>query len=254
MTHPSNFKDLFSGHAQDYALFRPRYPQELFAYLAELPRSRDVSKDRVWDCGTGNGQAAAALAEHFPQVVATDPSAEQLKNATPHPRVLYKVGTAEASGLDAASVSLVTVAQALHWFRFQEFFKEVRRVCPQGHLAVWSYGLAQVQPDIDAAVLNFYQGEIDRFWEPERRHVDHGYRDIEFPFAEVSAPAFRMRAEWSVDQCIGYLGTWSAVKKARRELTHDPLLPLAERLRALWPAAEKKLIRWPLALRVFQVS
>jgi methylase of polypeptide subunit release factors len=71
------FKDHFSRHAADYAKFRPRYPNELFAYLASI----SPSHERAWDCATGNGQAAGALAAKFHSVIATDGSAKQIENA-----------------------------------------------------------------------------------------------------------------------------------------------------------------------------
>jgi hypothetical protein len=74
------FQDHFSGHASDYARARPRYPPALFGALAVLAPGRSLA----WDAGTGNGQAAAGLAEHFTCVVATDPSAAQLAEAAPH--------------------------------------------------------------------------------------------------------------------------------------------------------------------------
>src|SRR3954470_6795879 len=77
------FKDHFSKQAADYAKFRPRYPKQLFQWLASLAPSRDLG----WDCATGNGQAAVELAEVFLRVVATDGSETQIANADPHPRV-----------------------------------------------------------------------------------------------------------------------------------------------------------------------
>src|SRR5438132_213598 len=93
MTAP--FKDHFSTHAADYRAFRPTYPPELFAFLAASAPARDLA----WDCGTGNGQAALLLADHFARVFATDASAGQLTNAEPHPKVEYAVAPAEACPL-----------------------------------------------------------------------------------------------------------------------------------------------------------
>ena len=144
------FKDYFSNHAIAYAQFRPRYPRALFSYLAEVAPARETA----WDCATGNGQTAHALTEHFAHVIATDGSQEQLNQATPHERITYRRATAEDSGLDAASSDLVTVSQALHWFDFDAFYREARRVLrPSGVWAVWSYDLLRVTPEIDADSL-----------------------------------------------------------------------------------------------------
>ena len=104
----STFKDHFSGHAAAYADARPRYPAALFAWLSTLTPQHDTA----WDCGTGNGQAALGLAEHYRQVIATDPSKEQIGNAFTHRRISYRVAPAEAPGLASRCVDLVTVAQA----------------------------------------------------------------------------------------------------------------------------------------------
>ncbi|MGZ6972128.1 MAG: class I SAM-dependent methyltransferase, partial [Thermoanaerobaculia bacterium] len=93
-----------------------------------------------WDAGTGSGQAAGGLAEHFAEVVATDASADQIAHATPNARVTYIVAPAESSGLPDRWADLVTAGQAVHWFDQKRFFDEVRRVvAPGGAVAVWAY-------------------------------------------------------------------------------------------------------------------
>src|SRR4051812_43723565 len=90
-----SFQDLFSERAARYAQARPDYPAALIGFVASLAGKRELA----WDCGTGNGQAAVALAEHFAHVIATDASDRQLAAARPHERVEYRVARAEASGL-----------------------------------------------------------------------------------------------------------------------------------------------------------
>ena len=113
----SGFNDHFSAQSADYVRHRPLYPRELIAFLAGLGGRR-----LAWDCATGNGQAAIALAGHFDRVIATDASSAQIEAAIAHPDVSYHVATAEESGLTADSADLVTVGQALHWFDTGRFF------------------------------------------------------------------------------------------------------------------------------------
>jgi len=49
-----NFEDHFSRQSQQYAQYRPHYPDEIYAYFASLARGYSLA----WDCDTGNGQAA----------------------------------------------------------------------------------------------------------------------------------------------------------------------------------------------------
>ena len=243
-----NFKDYFSSHAADYAQFRPGYPLELFAYLAEIAPARA----RAWDCATGNGQTACALAEFFAEIIATDGSQTQLHQATPHERVVYRRAVAEDSPLEDASCDLITVSQALHWFNLDKFYAEVRRILrPGGVLAVWSYDLLKVTPEIDAALQHFYQDLVGPYWAPERELVEKGYRTIPFPFAELAPPVFQMTARWSLLHLLGYLRTWSATQNFIKANNYDPLPQVGEDLQKLWgdPAAERK-ISWPLGMRV----
>jgi SAM-dependent methyltransferase len=246
------FKDHFSGHAAEYAQFRPRYPAEMFAYLGSIAPARELA----WDCATGNGQAAVELAVHFTCVIATDASAQQIDNAEPNERVEYRVAPAEASGLAAESVDLINVAQALHWFDIPRFFVEVKRVLkPQGLLAVSAYNLLTIDAQIDALVNHLYHVTTAPFWPPERDIVEANYRTIEFPFPELEMPKFEMRAQWNLQQLLGYLQTWSATKKFMAENGYDPVEALAAELQRLWPDEnQRREVRWPLLLRLFRSS
>jgi SAM-dependent methyltransferase len=245
-----NFKDHFSAQASDYARFRPRYPAELFAYLAEICHERNLA----WDCATGNGQAATALAEHFGHVTATDASVKQIEKAELHSRITYRVAAAEQSGLETSSCDLVTVAQALHWFDLTAFHAEVKRVLkPAGVLAVWNYTFLQITPEIDALVKHFYDEIVGPFWPPERKLVEKGYREMPFPFQEVEPPHFRMIARWSLEELLGYLRTWSATQRYMQANASDPLVPLDRDIANIWGNREiKRPVLWPLELRVGQ--
>jgi len=150
----TTFKDHFSGHAADYAKFRPNYPPKLFDHLASISPQRELA----WDCATGSGQAAVGLAEHFAKVIATDASAQQIESAQPHPSISYRVAPSEASGIDPDSVDLILVAQALHWFDMDRFFTEAKRVSKKGGiLAVSTYTHVSSNPEIDAFLSKFYR-------------------------------------------------------------------------------------------------
>lgn len=248
----AGFQDHFSGHAADYALFRPRYPGALFDHLASLAASRQ----RAWDCGTGNGQAAVALAERFAEVVATDASAEQIANAEPHPRVRYAVAPAERSGLEPGSVDLVTVGQALHWFDRERFWTEARRVMRQDAvIAAWCYERFTIGPGLDPVLARLYDDVVGRDWPEERALVENGYRDIRFPFDELRAPELWLEAAWDLARLVGYIGTWSATRRYRARTGNDPVCLVRSELEAAWgdPAASRT-VRWPLRLRVGRIG
>lgn len=246
MSGPAAFKDHFSGHAESYARHRPVYPAELFAWLASAAPDRR----RAWDCGTGNGQAAVALAAHFDEVVATDPSEPQVASAFPHPRVRYRVVPAEAAGIEPSSVALITVAQALHWFDIPVFYRAAdAALVPGGVLAIWGYGLMDLPPELDRVLQHLYADIVGPYWPAERMMVMEEYRDVRLPFEEVAAPAFSMEQRWTLDEMLGYLRTWSASKRYEAAVGSDPVALVAADFAAAWGDEAERTIRWPLYLR-----
>jgi len=242
----ASFKDHFSGHAASYAAARPDYPPELFSWLA----GQSPAHTLAWDCATGNGQAARALAGHFKHVIATDASAEQIAQAVPQPGIEYRIAAAESPGLDPKSADLVTVAQAVHWFDRPRFYEAAHRILrPGGLIAVWSYGLFVIDPALDDIVNRFYDGVIGPYWPPERELVDAHYTTLDFPFEEITPPAFVMERDWTRDQVLAYLRTWSAVQRYRHDTGHDPVSLISEAFTRRWGDAARRRVHWPLYLR-----
>lgn len=242
------FADHFSTQASTYAARRPRYPEALFAWLAAQAPARGTA----WDAGCGSGQASLGLAAHFGTVIASDPSAAQIAAASVHPRVHYRVEPAETPSLAAASVDLVSVAQALHWFDQERFHAAVRRVLrPGGVIAAWTYALCRVDAAVDAAYDRLYEPILGPYWPPERRHVESGYRELPFPWPPIAAPAFELSVRWNLDAYRGYLRSWSATQRYIDRHGSDPRALVDAELAAAWgdPAVEREVV-FPLALRV----
>jgi SAM-dependent methyltransferase len=217
----------------------------LFRWLGSIAPAKKLA----WDCATGSGQAAVELSEIFECVIATDASEKQVANAERHSGVIYRVATAEASGLESQSVDLITVAQALHWFDLQQFYAEARRVLKsRGVLAAWAYKLATVTPSIDAVVNHYYSDVVGPFWPAERVLVEK-FEELSFPISQVETPAFEMGAEWSVEQLLGYLRTWSATQRFMAAEKRDPLTDIETELRQSWGEQQRRVV-WPLTVKV----
>lgn len=243
-----NFKDHFSRQADGYARFRPTYPAALFRYLASLVDRPGV----CWDCATGNGQAAIALAEYFGQVIASDASEAQIAQAAAHPRVSYRVATAERSGLDSESIDLLTVGQAFHWFDRAAFFAEAKRVLrPNGVLALWCYEVCAVSADCDAVIDRLYTDIVGEYWPPERAMIETGYAGVDMPGTPIAAPGFDMSLDWTAADMLGYLRTWSAVKRYEAALGSDPVAEIEAALHDAWGSGRRR-VSWPLKLKISQ--
>ena len=246
------FEDHFSELAAAYAAHRPGYPQALFEYLASLAPGRALA----WDCGTGNGQAAVALAQYFEQVSATDASARQIEQAFAHERVRYAVEAAEHTSIAAGSVDLTTVGTAVHWFDFEAFYAEVRRVSKPGAvLAVWTYHLPLIEPAVDACLERYYRQTLAGYWPERIRYLEERYRTLPFPFTEIETPPFEARATWNLAALLGFLSSWSAARNYAEQQGRHPLHEIMDELQRAWGDAEQeRLVRWPLHLRVGRVA
>ena len=246
----AGFKDHFSGAAEGYAEARPQYPDALIDRLAaDLPPGAVA-----WDCGCGSGQLSVGLARRVGRVVATDASGAQIAQAAAHPQISYRVASAEASGLPAASVDLVVAAQAAHWFDLPAFYREIRRVAkPGGRVALVGYGPQHLPdaPAVDAALRAFYGETVGPYWPPERALVETGYADLDFPFADRPTEWLAIRQDWTLDRLLRFIATWSAVSAYRAATGGDPLPLLAQQLAALWgPVERPRRVVWPLFLRL----
>ena len=248
-----SFKDHFSRRAAIYATYRPHYPKSLFEYLTTLTGAHDLALD----CGTGNGQAAVELAQYFAQVIATDPSSAQIANATQRRNIEYRVARAEQSGLPPHSVDLVTAAQALHWFEPVAFYGEARRVLKRdGAIAVWGYGDPMLDdPSLQKLLHHFNRVKLEPYWFPERKLLLDGYRTIDFPFDELTPPAFDLNVSWTLEELLGYLRTWSSTARYVEQNGVDPVNELESVIAPYWGEYEKpRTVSWPLHLRVGRLA
>lgn len=242
----------FDSDGQDYARFRPDYPPALADHLAGLCERRQLAVD----VGCGTGQLSTLIAGHFDEVVGLDPSADQIANASAHDRVRYSVALAERLPLADASVDLITAAQAAHWFDLPAFHAEARRIAANGAiLALISYGVLRLDPELDACFQHFYHRDIGPFWPPERGLVDSGYATLDFPFEELAPPALEIPKQWSLQQFLGYIATWSAVRRARAEGQEARLHDFARTLAGLWRnPAERRKVAWPINMRLGRLA
>lgn len=244
-------RSLFTAQSDAYRAGRPTYDPAFFAWLAQAAPNTALA----WDCGCGSGQASVDLARHFRQVIATDINASQLAHAPRQPNIDYRCEPAEGTSLAAASVDLTLVAQALHWFDVERFYAEVRRVSrPGALLAVVSYNLLNITPELDGLIHRLYHDIVGPYWAPERKHVETGYASLPFPFERVDTPPFALEAQWDVQKLVDYLYSWSAVASYRQATGQDPVQALREELHAAWGDAPARAVSWPLTIKLGKVA
>jgi ubiquinone/menaquinone biosynthesis C-methylase UbiE len=239
-------KDNFSIQAADYAKFRPGYPDGAIDHALSFIKNREFALD----VATGNGQVATKLAKYFQTVYATDISEKQLANATVMENILYKNEPAEKTSFGDQMFDLVIVAQAVHWFEFDAFYKEVYRILkPDGIFCVLGYGLFSSNPASDSILSEFYHDIVGPYWDAERKYLDENYITISFPFLEQPSKKFDISYSWSFRQLIGYLETWSATQHYKKKLGRNPIDIIRESLKKSWATSDQK-VTFPILMRI----
>ena len=258
-------KDLFSAQSKEYAGSRPTYPLALFEFIVGLVDEKNLA----WDCATGNGQAALVLADYFKQVIASDISARQLENARQERNIKYQIFRAEDTPLKDNSVDLITIAQALHWFDFDRFYSEARRVLSKrkvgktcegggGIIAAWAYGLHTISPEVDKVTHQLYEDILgDKYWPPERKYVEERYETIPFPFEQIPAPEFQIELRWNLSELVNYYRSWSSVQNFIEKNKYDPVSEVSSSLQNVWGGKnyvnEKRKVVWPLYVKIGKI-
>lgn len=236
----------FSKQAALYAQFRPDYPKEMYDFIFKHLTSRKYA----WDCATGSGQIAKYLAKHFDKVYATDTSIEQLSHAPKIANVEYRKSSAEDSGLQANYFDLITVGQAIHWFNFEQFYTEVRRLAKKDALlAVIGYGMVRINESINPIINDLYEVAFGAHYAEARTYIDNEYQTIPFPFKEIQTPKFENTFDWSIDQLEGYFSSWSAIQKMKS----DPVATTIRQIKKI-TSEQNFSVTFPIFMRLGKVA
>ncbi|MBY8963939.1 methyltransferase domain-containing protein [Flavobacterium sp. D11R37] len=240
-------KDNFSALAKEYSKYRPAYPNDMVAYILSFVKEKNCALD----VATGNGQVAALFSTYFKEIYATDISSKQLEHAVSKDNIFYSRQPAEATDFNDKQFDLITVAQAIHWFDFDVFYKEAYRIMkPEGVIAVMGYGLLQTNSESDKIISRFYHDIVGPYWDAERRYLDENYKTIPFPFNEIYTDRnFVNTFTWDFEQLAGYLQTWSAVQHYKEEKGKNSFSLIEEELKISWENSDKQ-VTFPLLLRI----
>lgn len=226
-----SYYNLFNVRSKDYAESRPQYPGEPFEYLNSICEM----KAAAWDGACGNGQAAIGLAQYFNRVEATDISEQQIKNAIQHPRVSYSVQASEATTFQENQFDLVCIAQALHWFNYDKFWPEVKRVLKKdGLFAAWGYSWFSIDESIDGVIKEKLLKIIEPYWAPQNQLLWDNYRDVSFPFERLDVPEIEMKVAWDLKRLLAYLMSWSAVQVYLKNNGRKPIDDAFSALKTAW--------------------
>ncbi|KAH8553176.1 S-adenosyl-L-methionine-dependent methyltransferase [Umbelopsis sp. PMI_123] len=254
-----------------YRSFRPVYSKPTYNIIYDFHANKGGKFDHAVDIGTGTGQVAVELAEKFKHVHGTDLSAKMLEAAIPKPNIEYTACPAENLPFDDSSIDVITSAQAFHWFKHDQFFKEAKRVLkPNGTIAIIGYGFARIKgsPKASSLIEDLGLKKFENYWDAGRVLVDNLYRDIPIPFPDTQyhfhpkdvvytengkiTPHPILEQEMTLESFRHYLKTWSSYANYMKDHPEEPVDPveeivsdIAQILNVKEPEQQLITVQWP---------
>jgi ubiquinone/menaquinone biosynthesis C-methylase UbiE len=206
-------------HAKIYSQARPSYPIELVEKIIEFMKEKNVdSFDLAVDVGCGNGQATHLFSPYFKNTFGYDVSENQIKEAkktSMDDKISFYVSPSEKLPLKNDSVSLVTVAAAIHWFNLDKFYAECNRILrPNGVLAIFAYFLPTVtntsKPDLLSKKIEDFLKVLRPYFAKEIEIIEQRYKTVKPPFNEIQRDIlFKNELKWKIEHLIKFLETLS---------------------------------------------
>jgi len=160
----------FDDKVEDYARYRPSYPEGLFLDLDRLAWNQS---SLVADIGAGTGLFSRLVAPRVAQVVAIEPNLpmreQGIADSAAFANMEWRDATGETTGLPDQSVDALTCAQAFHWLDPVRAAVEWRRILKPGGpvVLVWNE-----RDEEESALQSEYELLLNR-WCPEYPKVNH---------------------------------------------------------------------------------
>ena len=255
---------VFASTVDNYVRYRPDFPR---AFYEAVATAFDLDgRERLLDLGTGTGHIALALSGQFESVLGVDPNPDMLEAARQQTsergvaNVEWQLRRAEDVDLQAGSVRLVTVGNALHWMdRASVLARCHQLVRPGGGIAIvdmpgmWSPNMQLgTEPWLEALreVIERHLGTRrragDGYYEPQHEPAEDSLRQS--PFEAIESGGADLDLTWSIDEVVGYLYSTSFANRSQlgdgietfeRDLlaalgAAEPAGRFRRRLRATW--------------------
>jgi SAM-dependent methyltransferase len=214
----------FTGLAGDYATFRPGYaPEVATAVIGYLERDR-ANVDAA-DVGAGTGIWTRVLAGRgLRSVVAVEPNDEMRERGIETSRntsIVWRKGSAEATGLPDSSADLLTMASSFHWADFDKACNEFHRILRPGGVftALWNPRFIEANP-----LLMDIEAEITKL-KPDIRRVSSGRSGLTDRLTDMLSANARfsnvlyLEGRHATHQTpVQYLGAWRSVNDLQVQL------------------------------------
>ncbi|KAK3113180.1 hypothetical protein LTR53_009779 [Teratosphaeriaceae sp. CCFEE 6253] len=218
------FQKYTAEDAAKYAIGRAyAYPEVLYQSILDwlVVLVHQGPRTTALDVGTGPGKVVWDLLQHFPYVIGCDAGPGMIAHARSAAaahhltdRTTFTVTPAETcaaavTATSRATVDLITVATAAHWFDLPRFYASAATALrPGGMLALWILSSSFIHPavpharEIQAELAELEDDVLRPYWQlPGTLYARNGYDDLPLPWTDAAAnPGFEresfQRVEW----------------------------------------------------------
>lgn len=203
-----NSKTRFTNTVEDYAKYRPHYPELIINLLRNECGLQ--SSAVIADVGSGTGIFAELLLRNEFQVFAVEPN-NAMRLKAEHDLAKFSNfksvnATAENTTLNDASVDCVTAATAFHWFDREKTKHEFLRILKAGGYCLLIWNLRQKEA---SKLMSGYEDILNQYGVDYKEVISEDVNDdvVSQFFAPMSVKivSFSHQQEFNLDAFIGRL-------------------------------------------------
>ena len=127
---------------------------------------------------------------------------------------------------------------------------------PGGVLAAFTYHLAIVSPPFAGPFGRLYWDVLKPHFSAATRLVDERYATLALPGEPIAAPELEVGAEWTLDDALAFVRSWSGSAAYLAATGRDPAELVRDELARIWgDEPERRVrVRWPLFLRLQRIG
>lgn len=148
-------KNEFYNRANEYAIGRPTYPEEILKRLKELGIGRNST---IADVGAGTGLLTRMLSEIGCRILAVEPNIEMLSECKKYCSTITSIEyinePAESTGIKEHSLDLIIIAQAFHWFDKELSKVEFKRILKEKGYVIFLWNDMQIDNEFANEYIN----------------------------------------------------------------------------------------------------
>ncbi len=108
---------------------------------------------------------------------------------------------------------------------------------------MWAYCRFTTENEpVNALMQKMGREVLKEYWDPNLDRIWDGYETWPFPFEDIDHDKWPIVTNWSRDEMLAYISTWSATNNYIEKHGETPLVAIECDLAKVWPDGDEKVV------------